>query len=136
MPGTPSRGFTVALPRAFVVPRAPAALTPAPATGRPYRLTVTFTFGLRLAGFDDFAVQMEIAARAGASGYIAGRAVWGDAVGNLPEVERRRGLARAGERLNTLTAIVRANGRPWREAVSVDSAIAMFPPGWYETFGA
>jgi tagatose-1,6-bisphosphate aldolase len=88
------------------------------------------------AGFDDFAVQMEIAARAGASGYIAGRAVWGDAVGNLPEVERRRGLARAGERLNTLTAIVRANGRPWREAVSVDSAIAMFPPGWYETFGA
>ncbi|MBX6356145.1 MAG: hypothetical protein IRZ05_09875, partial [Micromonosporaceae bacterium] len=40
------------------------------------------------AGFDDFAVQMEIAARAGASGYIAGRAVWGDAVGNLPEAER------------------------------------------------
>ena len=88
------------------------------------------------AGFEDFAVQMEIAARAGASGYIAGRAVWGDAVGNLPEAERRRGLARAGERLDTLTAIVRANGRPWREAISVDRAIAMFPPDWYETFGA
>jgi tagatose 1,6-diphosphate aldolase len=87
------------------------------------------------AGFEDFAVQMEITARAGASGYIAGRAVWGGAVGNLPEAERRRGLARAGERLDTLTTIVRADGRPWREAMSIDDAIAAFPPDWYESFG-
>jgi tagatose-1,6-bisphosphate aldolase len=86
------------------------------------------------AGFDDFAVQMEITARAGASGYIAGRAVWGGAVGNLPEAERRRGLARAGERLDTLTAIVRSYGRPWREAMPVDDAIDAFPPDWYEAF--
>ncbi|MBX6357752.1 MAG: hypothetical protein IRZ05_18090, partial [Micromonosporaceae bacterium] len=76
------------------------------------------------------------AARAGASGYIAGRAVWGDAVGNLPEAERLRGLARAGERLDTLTAIVRANGRPWQEAMPVDAAIAAFPPDWYEAYGS
>jgi tagatose 1,6-diphosphate aldolase len=87
------------------------------------------------AGFEDFAVQMEITARAGASGYIAGRAVWAGAVGNLPAAERRRGLARAGERLNTLTTIVRAYGRPWREAMSVDDATTAFPPDWYESFG-
>jgi tagatose 1,6-diphosphate aldolase len=87
------------------------------------------------AGFDDFAVQMEISARAGASGYIAGRAVWADAVGHLPETERRRGLARSGERLDALTAIVRAHGRPWREAMSVDAAATTIPPDWYEAFG-
>jgi tagatose-1,6-bisphosphate aldolase len=87
------------------------------------------------AGFDDFAVQMEIGARAGASGYIAGRAVWADGVGNLPENERRRGLTRAGERLDTLTAIVRAHGRPWREAMPVDAAATTIPPNWYEAFG-
>jgi len=58
------------------------------------------------AGFDDFAVQMEICARAGASGYIAGRAVWGDAVGTGVYDE-------AVARLRTLNDIVRRHGRPW-----------------------
>jgi tagatose-1,6-bisphosphate aldolase len=80
------------------------------------------------AGFDDFAVQMEIAAGAGASGYIAGRAVWGDAVGNLPAAARDAAIARAGERLAALNDIVRRLGRPWDERADADA----LPPNWFE----
>lgn len=85
------------------------------------------------AGFDDFAVQMETCARAGASGYIAGRAVWGDAVGRLPEAGRRAAVARAGRRLATLNEIVRAHGRPWHERLPVAEAAAALPPDWYRS---
>ncbi len=88
------------------------------------------------AGYDDFAVQMEITARAGASGYIAGRAVWADAVGYLPEARRRAAVARAGERLDALNVIVRAHGRPWTERVSLDAVATAMPPTWYESYGA
>ena len=74
---------------------------------------------------------MEIAARAGASGYIAGRSVWGDAVGDRPDAERAAGLARAADRLAALTAIVRAHGRPWAERIPVES----IGPDWYESYG-
>jgi tagatose 1,6-diphosphate aldolase len=86
------------------------------------------------AGYDDFAVQMEIAARAGAGGYIAGRAVWGDAVGHLPDDTRRAAVIRAGERLATLNDIVRAHGRPWDERVTVEEAAAALPADWYESY--
>lgn len=85
------------------------------------------------AGFDDFAVQMEICAKAGASGYIAGRAVWGDAVGRLPDAERRAAVARAGDRLAKLNAIVRAHGRPFRERLPVAEATAALPAEWYRS---
>jgi tagatose-1,6-bisphosphate aldolase len=84
------------------------------------------------AGFDDFSVQMAIVARAGASGYIAGRAVWGDAVGALPDAERAAGLDRAGDRLDTLTEIVRAHGRPWSERAPA----ADLGPDWYVSYGS
>jgi tagatose-1,6-bisphosphate aldolase len=87
------------------------------------------------AGYPDFAVQMEIAARAGASGYIAGRAVWGDAVGNIPAAGRSGALARAGARLTALNDLVRGYGRPWSERVPVDTVSTVLPPGWYESYG-
>lgn len=87
------------------------------------------------AGFDDFAVQMEVVARAGASGFIAGRAVWGDAVGDRPPAERVRAVARAGERLDTLKEIVRAYGRPWAERVRLDEAASALTPTWYQEYG-
>ncbi len=83
------------------------------------------------AGFDDFAVQMDIAARAGASGYIAGRAVWGDAVGYLPDDVRREAVARAAGRLVTLNDIVRAHGRPWADRLTPAEAAAAMPADWY-----
>jgi tagatose-1,6-bisphosphate aldolase len=87
------------------------------------------------AGFEDFAVQMEIVARAGASGYIAGRAVWGDAVGDRPEAEKVRAVARAGERLDALNELVRAHGRPWSERVPPHAVASALPPTWYEAYG-
>jgi tagatose-1,6-bisphosphate aldolase len=87
------------------------------------------------AGYEDFAVQMEITARAGASGYIAGRAVWGDAVGHIPDAQRRTALARAGERLSALNEIVRGYGRPWVERIPVDAVSAALPPDWYQSYG-
>jgi tagatose-1,6-bisphosphate aldolase len=84
------------------------------------------------AGFDDFAVQMEIVAKAGASGYIAGRAVWGDAVGALPAAERAAGLARAGDRLETLNDIVREHGRPWSQRYPATD----LAPDWYVSYGS
>jgi tagatose-1,6-bisphosphate aldolase len=86
------------------------------------------------AGFEDFAQQMEICARAGASGYIAGRAVWGDAVGGLPESQRLTALARAGQRLDTLNQIVRAYARPWAERVSPQIVAGIMTPDWYESY--
>jgi tagatose 1,6-diphosphate aldolase len=86
------------------------------------------------AGFDDFAAQMDIGARAGASGYIAGRAVWGDAVGDLPEGQRRVALDRAGQRLDALNRIVRAHARPWAERVSPKIVAGIMAPDWYESY--
>jgi len=88
------------------------------------------------AGFDDFAVQMDITARAGASGYIAGRAIWGDAVGYRPDAERAAAVARAGERLDELNRIVRAHGRPWAPPVGVDAVATGMPTSWCETYRA
>jgi tagatose-1,6-bisphosphate aldolase len=91
------------------------------------------------AGFDDFAVQMEIVAKAGASGYIAGRAVWGDAVGNLPDGVRRAGLVRAGERLDELNDLVRRHGKPWTSHApqpAIDTVATAMLPSWYTSYGA
>lgn len=86
------------------------------------------------AGFDDFAVQMDISARAGASGYIAGRAIWADAVGYRADSERAAAVARAGERLDELNRILRAHGRPWAHQVSVDTVATGMPTSWYESY--
>jgi tagatose-1,6-bisphosphate aldolase len=84
--------------------------------------------------FDDFAVQVGIAARAGASGYIAGRAIWRDAVGNLPDDVRIAGLATAGRRLDQLNGLVREHGRPWRVPPTADRVAEAVPAAWHETY--
>ncbi|TFL19945.1 tagatose 1,6-diphosphate aldolase [Jannaschia formosa] len=60
------------------------------------------------AGKDDFATVLDYAYAAGASGYLAGRAIWLDAFREWPDMEAmRRGLQRDSvpymERLNALT---------------------------------
>jgi tagatose-1,6-bisphosphate aldolase len=87
-------------------------------------------------GYDEFAVQVEVVSAAGASGYMAGRAIWGDAVGAIPEGERRAGLERAARRLQELNVIVRANGRPHLPQVPVDEAVTALPEDWHTRFGA
>lgn len=57
--------------------------------------------------FDTYCAQVEVACRAGASGFIAGRAVWGDACGIANRDQRRAWLSTVGrarmDRLNELT---------------------------------
>jgi sulfofructosephosphate aldolase len=63
---------------------------------------------------DDFPAAVEAACRAGASGFLAGRAVWSDIVGEQDPAPLLR--ERAVPRLERLAAIVDEHGRPWREA--------------------
>lgn len=64
--------------------------------------------------FDTFVRQAEVACSAGASGVLAGRAVWKESVG-MPIEDRRAFYATTGmDRLAALTKVVRANARPWR----------------------
>jgi sulfofructosephosphate aldolase len=63
---------------------------------------------------DRFAAAVEAACRAGASGFLAGRALWSDVVGapDVPAALR----ARSRPRLERLVEIVDAHARPWTEA--------------------
>lgn len=61
-----------------------------------------------------FLPAVEAACRAGASGFLAGRALWSDIVG-LDDV-RGQLRARAVARLDALCAAVDAHARPWRQA--------------------
>ena len=61
---------------------------------------------------EDFATGVEAACRGGASGFLAGRAVWRDAIGPDPERSLRE---RSVPRLQRLGEIVDAHARPWTE---------------------
>ncbi|MDQ1085360.1 MULTISPECIES: tagatose 1,6-diphosphate aldolase [Microbacterium] len=74
--------------------------------------------------FDAFLVQVEIACRAGASGYMAGRSVWGDVV-------TQGSTAIALERIRALNAVTRRHGRPLGLTVPLDRALDDLPRGWY-----
>jgi sulfofructosephosphate aldolase len=65
-------------------------------------------------GLDRFADAVEAACRAGASGFLAGRALWSDVVGapDVPAALRER----SRPRLERLTEIVDTHARPWSEA--------------------
>jgi len=58
--------------------------------------------------FEDFRELLDIACRAGASGFVAGRAIWG------PARESEAATATPRARLMQLRSIAVAQGRPWR----------------------
>ncbi|AXK31644.1 hypothetical protein DVA86_02270 [Streptomyces armeniacus] len=64
---------------------------------------------------DDFPRAVEAACRAGASGFLAGRALWTSALGAPDPVAALRG--ECAERLRLLGEIVDRHGRPWWSAV-------------------
>lgn len=65
--------------------------------------------------FDTFVVQARVACQAGASGYLAGRAIWKEAVAMTP-ADRQRFIQEQGiKRLETLNAITRQYARPWTD---------------------
>jgi tagatose 1,6-diphosphate aldolase len=62
--------------------------------------------------FAQFSELLAIACRAGASGFLAGRVIWG----GIPD--DGAGIAAAAARLAALRSIAVAEGRPWRDARS------------------
>ncbi len=60
---------------------------------------------------DDFPAAVRAACRAGASGMLAGRAIWSDLVGSAEPAAGLR--ARSVPRLRRLAAIVDEHARPW-----------------------
>lgn len=61
---------------------------------------------------EDFPRAVEAACRGGASGFLAGRAIWRDAIGADPEPALRQ---RSLPRLRRLAETVDAAARPWRD---------------------
>jgi len=82
--------------------------------------------------FATFQRQVEIACQEGASGYLAGRAVWQEAVALAGEARARFLREEAARRLDALAAIADREGRPWTEFYPPQ----LVPEGWYRTYGA
>ena len=85
-------------------------------------------------GYADFKIQVEIACRAGASGYLAGRSIWRDAVSTHDCAAREAAVAEARARLDELNAITRANGRPYVAARSLPDVLDTMPDGWFRSW--
>jgi tagatose-1,6-bisphosphate aldolase len=86
------------------------------------------------ATFEQFARQLRIATGAGACGFMAGRAIWGDGVGRHDAATRAAGVATACSRLDELAGVLREHGRGWRRPVSVSEAVELLPADWHETY--
>ncbi len=81
--------------------------------------------------FAQFAPQAQVACQCGASGFLAGRAIWKEAAA-MPPAARADFLAgTARERLRQLLDIAAAYARPWSDFYSPPSASA----NWYESYG-
>jgi tagatose 1,6-diphosphate aldolase len=86
------------------------------------------------ATFVQFEAQLRIAAAAGACGFMAGRAIWGDGVGRHDPETRAAGVATACDRLDRLTAVLREHGRGWANPPSVADAARLLPADWHESY--
>jgi tagatose 1,6-diphosphate aldolase/sulfofructosephosphate aldolase len=80
-------------------------------------------------GIDDFLERVKIALDAGAVGFIAGRAIWGEAV-TLTGEERVSFLqAIAVPRLAALCELLAQHGRSWREVAGAEQATSVVDQG-------
>lgn len=82
--------------------------------------------------FETFTRQTAVACAAGASGFMAGRAIWREAT-TLTGAVRARHLEQVTiPRLQTLVELTERVARP----VVFDEAAAALPPGWYQEYAA
>jgi tagatose-1,6-bisphosphate aldolase len=84
--------------------------------------------------FEGFRTQIDVAADHGCSGFMAGRAIWGDAVGRLGAEQRAAGAALAARRLDELAEVLDGRGAPaWTPAPMADAA-SVIGPTWYRSY--
>ena len=80
--------------------------------------------------FEEFEPQVVIACERGASGFLAGRAIWKEAA-TMSTDERANFLATtASDRLTRLLEIAEAKSRPWTDFYTTQAPSAT----WYETY--
>lgn len=82
--------------------------------------------------YEAFKVQVGIACKAGASGYLAGRSIWRDAAATHDPKAKVAALAGAAARLAELNKITRANGRPYLPTLTGAALHEALPDFWYE----
>ena len=83
-------------------------------------------------GFEDFKLQLELSCDAGASGFVAGRSVWKEAVAKIEGGELVAGASLALSRLDELGAVARKHGRPLAPTFGGDSLEEALPEDWYK----
>ena len=104
------------------------------AAGRPW---VVLSAG---AGPEEFRRVVTYASRAGASGFLAGRAIWWEALAHFPDLDRFVADLRSSAvpYLQSLTDLVRREATPWfRHSRFADDALQKpkEPPEWYRRYG-
>ncbi len=71
-------------------------------------------------GYEQFVGRVVTAMDAGATGFIAGRAIWGEAVELAGDARRAFLRSIAADRMQGLVAAIAGHGRSWREVAGVD----------------
>ena len=86
--------------------------------------------------FDSFKKQVDIACKAGASGFLAGRALWQEGA-RIPSREERMSFFRntAARRLQELAEIADNQGKPWYFKLGAKNGkFAPLAEGWYRSY--
>lgn len=86
--------------------------------------------------FDQYCKQLEVACEAGASGFVAGRAIWREAIELRDEAQRRTFIqTEMQRRMQLLVDIAERKARPWFEVPSHRyDANALVPEFWYRSY--
>ena len=86
--------------------------------------------------FDSFEKQVQIACKAGACGFLAGRALWQEGARIRSRGERMRFFENtAATRLKKLAEIADSYGRPWHSRrVTENGTFAPITEGWYRNY--
>jgi len=85
--------------------------------------------------FEGFRTQIDVAADHGCSGFMAGRAIWGDAVGRMDAGQRSAGAALAARRLDELAEVLEGRGAAAWTPVPMADAASVVGPTWYRSYG-
>jgi tagatose 1,6-diphosphate aldolase len=88
------------------------------------------------AGFETFIKEVELACRSGASGFLAGRAVWQEAVAMTDSGTRRKYLATVStDRLNRLAEVAHQYAVPWYKKLGLTAQnMAEVNPQWHAAY--
>ena len=82
-------------------------------------------------GYEAFKIQVEIACRAGGSGFMAGRSIWRDAASTHDPEKRESAAKDATRRLSELAVVTRKYGRPFAPRLEGKDLVRAFPEFWY-----